>query len=115
MAQRGTVGFARAVNVDPARSKGPLDLQEVIRYAGEHGIGVILYVNHLALEKHLDEILPLYRKWGVKGIKFGFVNVGSQKWTAWLHDAIRKAAEHHLMVDVRHGIGPPGGRARILI
>lgn len=91
---------ARAVNLDPKRSKGPLDLQEVIRYAGEHGIGIILYVNHLALEKQIDELLPIYKEWGVKGIKFGFVNVGSQQWTAWLHEAIRKCAAQGFLVDV---------------
>lgn len=36
----------------------------------------------------------------MKGVKYGFVNVGSQHWTAWLHEAIRKAADHHLMVDI---------------
>jgi alpha-glucosidase len=91
---------ATRVNVDPKRSKGPLDLQAVIRYARQRGIGVILYVNHRALEQQLDAILPLYRRWGVSGIKFGFVNVGEQRWTAWLHEAIRKAAEQRLMVDV---------------
>lgn len=91
---------ARAVNLDPRRSKGPLDLQEVIAYAKSKGVGVILYVNRRALEKQLDEILPLYQRWGVAGVKYGFVNVGSQKWTSWLHEAIRKAAAHRLMVDV---------------
>lgn len=91
---------ARAVNLDPKRSKGPLDLAAVIEYARVRDIGVILYVNRRALERQLDEILPLYRKWGVAGVKYGFVNVGSQKWTSWLHEAIRKAAAHRLMVDV---------------
>jgi len=91
---------ATTVTLDPKRSKGPLDLHEVIRYADERGIGIIVYVNHLALEKQLDELLPLYKEWGIKGIKFGFVNVGSQEWTRWLHDAIRKCAEHRFMVDV---------------
>jgi alpha-glucosidase len=91
---------ASAVNVDPKRSKGPLDLPEVIRYAKEKGVGVILYVNRRALEKQLDQILPLYRSWGVSGVKYGFVNVGPQRWTAWLHEAIRKAAAQRLMVDV---------------
>jgi alpha-glucosidase len=99
---------ARAVHLDPKRSKGPLDLQEVIRYAGERGIGIILYVNHKALERQLDELLPLYQRWGVKGIKFGFVNVGTQKWTSWMHEAIRKAAEHQLMVDVHDEYRPTG-------
>jgi alpha-glucosidase len=99
---------ARGVHLDPKRSKGPLDLQEVIQYAGERGIGIILYVNHKALERQLDELLPLYQSWGVKGIKFGFVNVGTQKWTSWLHSAIRKAAEHQLMVDVHDEYRPTG-------
>jgi len=88
-----------ATAVSP-RKADRLDLQEVIRYGNAHGIGVILYVNHLALERQMDQIFPLYEKWGVQGVKFGFVNVGSQKWTAWVHESIRKAAAHHLMVDI---------------
>jgi len=99
---------ASAVNVDPKRSKGPLDLQAVIDYAKQRGIGIILYVNRRALEKQLDQILPLYRKWGVAGVKYGFVNVGTQQWTAWLHDAVRKAAAHQLMVDIHDEYRPTG-------
>lgn len=93
---------ARDVHLDPRRNPDPtsLNLREVIDYANSRGIGVILYVNHLALEKQLDDLLPLYESWGVRGVKYGFVNVGSQRWTTWLHEAIRKAAAHHLMVDI---------------
>ena len=83
---------ATTVTVDPNRSRGPLDLLQVDRVCASRGIGIILYVNRRALEKQLDEILPLYRQWGIRGIKFGFVNVGSQQWTSWLHEAIRKCA-----------------------
>lgn len=99
---------ASAVNVDPKRSKGPLDLQAVIDYGKQRGIGIILYVNRRALEKQLDQILPLYRKWGVAGVKYGFVNVGTQQWTSWLHEAVRKAAAHQLMVDVHDEYRPTG-------
>jgi alpha-glucosidase len=99
---------ARGVNVDPKRSKGPLDLEGVIRYGKESGVGVILYVNRRALERQLDEILPLYRKWGASGVKYGFVNVGSQHWTTWLHDAVRKAAENHLVIDIHDEYRPTG-------
>jgi len=91
---------ATTVTVDPKRSKGPLDLREVIRYAKERGIGVIVYVNRRALERQLGDILPLYREWGIDGIKYGFVNVGSQKWTSWLHEAVRKAGAQRFMLDV---------------
>ncbi len=99
---------ASGVHVDPKRSKGPLDLQAVIDYGKTKGIGVILYVNHLALEQQLDQVLPLYEKWGVAGIKFGFVNVGPQQWTTWLNEGVRKCAEHHLMVDVHDEQRPTG-------
>lgn len=91
---------ATTVTVDPKRSPGPLDLQVVIAHAKSKNIGVILYVNRRALEKQLDDILPLYQKWGVAGIKFGFVNTGDQKWTKWLHESIGKCAKHQLMVNV---------------
>ncbi|HUT47004.1 MAG TPA: glycoside hydrolase family 97 N-terminal domain-containing protein [Sedimentisphaerales bacterium] len=99
---------ARTISVDPKRSKGPLDLHQVIDYAKQRGIGIILYVNRRALERQLDEILPLYEKWGVKGVKYGFVQVGSQRWTTWLHEAVRKAARHHLMVDIHDEYRPTG-------
>ena len=99
---------ATTISVDPKRSKGPLDLHGVIDYAKQRGIGILLYVNRRALERQLDEILPLYQKWGIKGVKYGFVQVGSQRWTAWLHEAVRKAAKYHLMVDVHDEYRPTG-------
>jgi alpha-glucosidase len=99
---------ATTISVDPKRSKGPLDLHEVIDYAKKRGIGILLYVNRRALERQLDDILPLYESWGVKGVKYGFVQVGSQKWTTWLHEAVRKAAKYHLMVDIHDEYRPTG-------
>lgn len=99
---------ATTVTLDPQRSAGPLDLHAVIEYAKQRNIGVILYVNRRALEQQLDQLLPLYRDWGVAGIKFGFVQVGSQQWTRWLHDAIAKCAQYQLMVDVHDEYRPTG-------
>ncbi|EPR66288.1 glycoside hydrolase family 97 protein [Cyclobacterium qasimii] len=99
---------ATTITVDPKRSKGPLDLLPVIKYAESKGIGVILYVNRRSLEKQLDEVLPMAKSWGVKGLKYGFVNVGPQEWTSWLHEAVRKAADHELMVDIHDEYRPTG-------
>ncbi len=99
---------ATTVTVDPKRSPGPLDLHKVIEYGKSKGIGIILYVNRRALEKQIDEILPLYQSWGIKGVKYGFVQVGSQKWTTWLHEAVEKAADNQLMVDIHDEYRPTG-------
>lgn len=99
---------ALAVNVDSSRSLGPLALQEIIQYGKSKGVGVILYVNQRALSRELDAILPLFQSWGVKGMKYGFVDVGPQNSTSWLHEAVRKAADHQLMVDIHDEYRPTG-------
>lgn len=99
---------ATTVSVDPARSKGPLDLKKVIAYGKQQNIGVILYVNRRTLERQLDTLLPLYQSWGIKGLKFGFVQVGSQRWTNWLHEAVRKSAKYQLVVDIHDEYRPTG-------
>ena len=97
------------VTVDPRRNpKGDLDLHKAIRYAKSNGIGVIVYVNRKALESKLDEILPLYKSWGIDGIKYGFVQVGTHRWTVWLHEAVKKAAAHQLMVNIHDEYRPTG-------
>lgn len=107
-AENNKASDATTVTIDPARSPGPLDLPEVIKYGKEKGIGIILYVNQKALSQQLDTILPLYQSWGVKGVKYGFVDVGSQSNTAWLHQAIRKAADHKIMLDIHDEYRPTG-------
>lgn len=88
--------------------KRDFTIPEIVEYAKSKGIGVFVYVNQRALYQQLDSILPLYEKWGIKGIKFGFVQVGNQQWTNWLHQAIRKCAEHKLMVDIHDEYRPTG-------
>lgn len=99
----------RKSDVDPQRCLvNDLDMLEVVRYAKSKGVGVWVYVNQRALSAYLDEILPLYESWGIAGIKFGFVHVGSFRWTTWLHDAVKKCAKHHLMVDIHDEYRPTG-------
>ncbi|WP_460947537.1 glycoside hydrolase family 97 protein [Spirosoma daeguense] len=100
---------ATTVTVDPRRNpKGDLDLPEAIHYAKSKGKGVFLYVNHRALERQLDTLFALYERWGVVGVKFGFVHTGSHRWITWLHEAVRKAGQHHLMVDIHDEYRPTG-------
>lgn len=100
---------ASRVDVDPRRNPDKdLDLAQALAYAREKGIGVILYVNHRALEKQMEQIFPLYQSWGVAGLKFGFVHVGSHRWTTWVHEAVAKAAQHQLMVDIHDEYRPTG-------
>lgn len=85
---------------EEGRPAPPLHIQQIVKYARQHGIGVWLYIDHRQAEKQRDILFPLYQRWGVAGVKIGFVQVGSQHNTEWITETIRKAAEHHLMLDI---------------
>ena len=91
----------------PSETKD-LNIPELTAYGASKGVGLWVYVNQRALIQQLDSILPLYKKWGIKGIKFGFVQVGNQRWTTWLHEAVKKCAEYGLMVDIHDEYRPTG-------
>ncbi len=85
-----------------------LNLTEVISYAKSKDMGVILYVNNKALTRQYKEIFPLYREWGIAGVKFGFVDGRSQAGINFVHKAVREAAKNELIVDVHDNYRPTG-------
>jgi alpha-glucosidase len=84
------------------------DLPGIIRYGQEKGIGIWLYVNQQALIAQSDSLFRVYHQWGVKGVKFGFVQVGSHRWTTWIEKAIRQAADNEIMVNIHDDWRPTG-------
>jgi len=84
------------------------DLPAIIKYGKGKGIGVWLYVNQQALLAQSDSLFKVYHDWDVKGVKFGFVQAGSHRWTTWIEDMFRKAAKNKIMVNVHDDWRPTG-------
>ena len=94
-------GPAFSFNSDATKVAIPdFDLPGIIQYGKGKGIGIWLYVNQQALLAQSDSLFAVYNKWGVKGVKFGFVQVGSHRWTAWVEKTIQQAAASHIMVNI---------------
>lgn len=94
---------------DPDHVVADIDMAKVISYGKSKGIGLILYVNYVGLRKNnLDTLYSLYRRWGVTGLKFGFVNGLTQDGIHWLMGAVRKAQDYGLIVDVHDNYKPTG-------
>ncbi|MEZ3521526.1 MAG: glycoside hydrolase family 97 protein [Muribaculaceae bacterium] len=85
-----------------------VDMQRVVDYGREKGVGVWLYVNQHALMKQMDELFPLLSNWGVAGVKSGFVQYASHRWAVWLHDMVRRAADNRLMMNIHDEFRPSG-------
>lgn len=85
-----------------------IDMRRVVDYGREKGVGVWLYVNQHALMNQMDELFPLLHRWGIVGVKSGFVQYASHRWATWLHDMVRKAADNGLMMNIHDEYRPSG-------
>ncbi len=108
MFDAGWYGPERSLSSDPRVVIPAIDLPKVIEYGKQNGIGVILYVNYIGLQHHLDEILPLYKQWGIAGLKFGFIDGFTQKGLTWLSEAIRKVNDAGLLLNIHDNYKPTG-------
>ncbi|MFC0772139.1 glycoside hydrolase family 97 protein [Terrimonas alba] len=84
------------------------DLPAIIQYGKEKGVGVWLYCNLQGLYAQSDSLFRVYKEWGVKGVKFGFVQVGSHRWTTWIEEMFKKCAGNQIMVNVHDDWRPTG-------
>ncbi|WP_390622349.1 glycoside hydrolase family 97 protein [Novipirellula aureliae] len=97
----GWYGPERDAKSDPLTVIDDIDMKEVIRYADDHDIGLICYINKIAMSRYdLDKTFRTYQKWGIRGVKMGFVDWQSQADMEFLFSAIKKAAEYQLVVDI---------------
>lgn len=85
-----------------------LDMPAICQYAKTKGVGVWLYVNQHALMKQARQLFPILKQWGVVGVKSGFVQYASHRWTTWLHDLVRLAADNQLMMNIHDEYRPTG-------
>jgi alpha-glucosidase len=79
-----------------------VDVPGIVDYARQKGVKVLLWVDFRPLNKQIDEAFALYEKWGVAGIKVDSMNRDDQEMVNFYQLWVRKAAEHHLTMDL-HG------------
>ena len=73
------------------------------------GLGLCLYVHGAILESNdLDALFATYEKWGVAGLKPGFVGYGSQNATEFIRKMTEVAAKHRLWLDIHDAYLPDG-------
>jgi alpha-glucosidase len=92
---------------DATKPIDAIDLPSVLSYATGKGIGVILYVNRIALSD-ADSLFALYKSWGVAGIKLGFINDGTQAMTNQITGWAKTAAKYQLLIDMHDDVRPFG-------
>ncbi|WBO21276.1 glycoside hydrolase family 97 protein [Sphingomonas abietis] len=106
----GGAGVVRP-DSDITRTAPGVNLPALVGYAKARGVGLWLWANWQALDRQMDQALPLYEALGIKGIKIDFMDREDQDMVAFTPRLLAAAAAHHLMVDL-HGAYVPRGLER---
>lgn len=103
-------GWSRTT-VDVLHANAQLDIKELIRYADEKKVGVILWTLWTPLDSALQTTLDTFAAWGAKGIKVDFMARADQYMVNYYERVAAAAAERKLLVDL-HGAYKPVGLNR---
>jgi alpha-glucosidase len=98
-------------STDMTKVSDKIDLDEIVEYGRQKGVGVILWATWYALTQRIDEVFEKYSTMGVKGFKIDFLDRDDQKMVASTYEIAEKAAKYRLMIDF-HGIYKPTGLQR---
>ena len=80
-----------------------LDIEELVKYAGAEGVGVILWSGYADFRKDYLEAVPYYAEMGVKGFKVDFFDRDDQVAVNDMRAFAQYAAKHHVFLDL-HGM-----------
>lgn len=98
---------------DPTKGDKARDVQRIIKYGKEKGVGVWLYLNDVAGTNYpIEETLAQYEEWGASGVKYGFMNGNPQEKLRKTINITQLCAKHHLLVDYHDYPVHPYGQMR---
>ena len=98
---------------DPTKGDKARDVQRIIKYGKDKGVGVWLYLNDVAGTNYpIEETLAQYEEWGATGVKYGFMNGNAQQKNRKTQEITALCAKHHLMVDYHDYPVHPFGQMR---
>ncbi|MDD4921224.1 MAG: glycoside hydrolase family 97 protein [Bacteroidales bacterium] len=90
-----------------------INMPELIAYAKSKNVNLLvwLYSKDVNRNSAYKKAFPLYKKWGLAGIKIDFMERDDQEMVNWYLDIIKCAADNKLLVDF-HGAYKPDGIIR---
>ena len=85
-----------------------IDLPELIRYAGDRGVSLMLWVGYYVFQKDMERIISHYAAMGVKGFKLDAIGRDDQLMNEFYYKAAEIARRHKVVLDFHGGAKPAG-------
>ena len=96
---------------DLTQTNPNINMPELLDYAKAKNVRLWLWAHWTDIDRQMDEVFPLFQKWGIAGVKIDFMDRDDQWMVNWYRRVTKKAAEHKLMLDF-HGAFKPDGLSR---
>lgn len=96
---------------DLTQTNPEIDMPALVSYAKSKNVRLWLWAHWTDIDRQIDEVFPLFEKWGIVGVKIDFMDRDDQWMVNWYRRVAKKAAEHRLMLDF-HGAYKPDGLRR---
>jgi len=98
---------------DPLKGDKAKDVQNIIKYGKEKGVGVWLYLNDVGGKKFpIEQTLQQYGQWGAAGVKYGFMAGSPEEKNIRTKMLTELCAKNKLLVDYHDGPVHPYGQMR---
>ena len=104
-------GWAVNLKADLMQVVDSIDLKELVDYASDKNVGIILWAGYYAFERDMENICRFYSDLGVKGFKVDFKDRDDQDMVEFNYRAAAMCAKYHLVLDL-HGMYKPSGMNR---
>lgn len=104
-------GWAVNLQADLFQVIPEIDIQELVDYGKERGVGIILWAGYWAFNHDMEKVCKHYSEMGVKGFKVDFMDRDDQLMVNFHARAAETAARYDLMLDF-HGTYKPTGLSR---
>ncbi|MBO5833107.1 MAG: glycoside hydrolase family 97 protein [Alistipes sp.] len=104
-------GWAVNLTADLMQVVPEIDIKELVDYAAERNVGIILWAGYWALNRDIEGLCKHYSEMGVKGWKVDFLDRDDQEMVEFVYDLAEIAAKYHMLVDY-HGVYKPTGLQR---
>jgi alpha-glucosidase len=88
-----------------------INLKELVAYANQKNVGLILWAGYYAFNKDIEGICKHYSEMGIKGFKVDFMDRDDQPMVQFHTETARIAAKYRLLIDF-HGTYKPTGLQR---
>lgn len=104
-------GWAVNLQADLMQVIPEIDIPMLAAYAGEKGVGLILWAGYLAFDRDMEQVCAHYAGMGIKGFKIDFMDRDDQVVVDFYRRAAETCAKYGLLADF-HGAFKPSGLNR---